>query len=352
MDKTLSEVGRLLSASQSVVISTHVLPDGDGLGAEIALYHYLRRIGKEVRIVNPDAPPERYRFLDKTGAIEVLGDGERPWKKYDLALVVDTHEPHRVGAVWAEFEKYAREILFLDHHPHDGRARESAPHKDTLRVHVAVDEKSSSIGEMLYRLFHQSHDLLDPHSASFRLSPEIALGLYVSIITDTNSFRYARTTALSHRIAADLIDYGLEPEAIYQEVYSSKTIQHLRLIGEVLARVDQTPEGRVAWVEIPLALRKKFGASGDDTQSIVNFLLVLKDPEVLALLREEDDGRIKGSLKSKGSLAVNDVASEFGGGGHEYAAGFVTEGKLEEVRKKLVSRLRERYNLNEKPRKK
>ena len=342
MDTTLGEAGRLLASSQSIVITTHVMPDGDGLGAEIALYHYLKRLGKNVRVVNPDPIPQRYQFLDKTGVIEIIDKTRTDWSKFDLAVVVDTNDPRRLGALWAIFEKHAEDILIIDHHPHIEEAH-SAPTPRALKIHTTVDVKSSSIGELLYRLFHQSHDLLDPSSSAFRLSPEIALGLYVSIITDTNSFRYSSTTALSHRIAADLIDYGLQPEEIYQNVYSTKAVDHLRLIGEVLSRVSDRPLGTdgktIAWVEIPRALRKKYGASSDDTQTIVNFLLLLKSAEILVLIREEDDGAIKVSLKSKGTITVNNIAQEFGGGGHEFAAGFNTAGRLEDVRDKLLARL-------------
>lgn len=337
MDTTLAEAGRLLAQSQTIVISTHFMPDGDGLGAEIALFHYLSRLGKKVRIVNPDGVPVRYRFLDKSGAYETF-DSAKAYGPFDLAVVVDTNDSRRLGSVWEMFEKSARDILVLDHHPHLEEAVKS------LKVHHVVDVKSSSIGEMLYRLFHQAHDLLDPQTSSFRLSPEIALGLYVSIITDTNSFRYSRTTALSHRIAADLIDFGMQPEEIYQNVYSSKSVDHLRLIGEVLSRVNETAFGSgdrtIAWVEIPRSVRQKYGASSDDTQTIVNFLLLLKSADVLLLIREEDDGRVKVSLKSKGSIRVNGIAQEFGGGGHEFAAGFTATGKLADVRDRLIERLK------------
>lgn len=342
MDTTLTEAGRLLSESQTIVICTHLMPDGDGLGAEIALFHYLKRLGKNVRILNPDPIPERYRFLEKGGTYEVLG-ANTELQPFDLAVVVDTNDPKRLGAVWPLLERKANDILIFDHHPHLDPQHEEPAELRQLKIHRVLDVKSSSIGELLYRLFHIAHDLLDPSSASFRLSPEIALGLYVSIITDTNSFRYASTTALSHRIAADLLDYGMQPEEIYQNVYSSKSVDHLRLIGEVLSKVTETPRnghGRtVAWVEIPRSVRQKYGATSDDTQSIVNFLLLLKNAEVLVLLREEDDGRIKVSLKSKGVVKVNDVAQEFGGGGHDYAAGFVVSGTIASVRDKLIARL-------------
>lgn len=344
MDKTLTEAGKLLASAQTIVISTHVMPDGDGLGAEIALYHYLARLGKKVRIVNPDEVPERYKFIDPAQVIEVATSAEiTKWNAFDLVVVVDTNDSRRLGGLWNAFEKHARDILFLDHHPHLEHREDAPIQMRQLKVSQVVDVKSSSIGEMLYRLFHTAHDLLDESSSSFRLSPEIALGLYVSIITDTNSFRYSRTTALSHRIAADLIDYGLQPEEIYQNVYSTKSVQHLRLIGEILSKVEEIPGGpngrSVAWVQIPRELRTRYGATSDDTQSIVNFLLLLKNAEILILLREEDDGRVKVSLKSRGLIKVNDVAQDFGGGGHEFASGFSSVGTMDEIRKKLIKRL-------------
>jgi phosphoesterase RecJ-like protein len=339
MDTTLAEAGKLLADAHEIVISTHAQPDGDGLGAEIALYYYLERLGKKVRIINPDETPERYRFIAKPDVIECSRTSAV--KAFDLGVIIDTNDPRRLKHVWDLFKKNAKDILILDHHPNISSHAEhiAEPYYKNLSVHSVVDEKSSSIGEMLYRLFHQSHDLLDPHAATFRLSPEIALGLYVSILTDTNSFRYTRTTALSHRIAADMIDFGLDPASVYRNVYSSKSLGHLKLIGEVLARVSQTSDGKIAWIEITKQLRNKFGANSDDTESIVNFLLLLKDAEVLALLREEDDGQIKVSLRSRGELIVNKTAEEFGGGGHEFAAGFVIKGKLETIRAKVVESL-------------
>ncbi len=342
MELSLQEAGRLLADSQSVVISTHVLPDGDGLGAEIALFHYLVRCGKAAQIMNPDPVPDRYKFVDLHDVIQVLDKSKKDGglKNIDLAIIVDTSDPRRINGLWEIYTRIAKNVLIIDHHPN------LEPHLNTspsAKLHFLVDEKSSSIGELLYRLFHQAHDMLDTTSVTFRFSPEIALGLYVSIITDTNSFRYARTTALSHRIAADLIDYGLQPEEVYQNIYSTKSANHLRLIGEVLANVQETADGQIAWVEIPLALRKKYGASSDDTQSIVNFLLLLKEAEVLVLLREEDDGKIKASLKSKGIHLVNEIAMEFGGGGHDFAAGFGAVGSMHEICKKLVARLEKEF---------
>lgn len=326
-DVTLLEAHSLLMQSQSIVLTTHFMPDGDGLGAELALYSYLKRLGKEVQIRNPDSIPQRYQFLNREKVIRTHTD--EVLDSVDLAVIVDTNDPKRIGKLWDQFLVRAKNILIFDHHPY---LHESSDDQSALKnVSIVLDVKSSSIGELLYRLFRQ--DL------SFQLTPEVALGLYVSIITDTNSFRYSRTTALSHRIAAELIDFGIEPEEIYRNIYSTKSIEHLRLIGEVLSKVQQS--GLIAWVEITKQLRDLYQATSDDTQSIVNFLLLIQTAEVLVLLREEDNYRIKVSLKSKGKIPVRAVAQEFGGGGHEYASGFTTTLGFGPLREQLIQRLLE-----------
>jgi phosphoesterase RecJ-like protein len=335
MRLTFEQARALLNSASTIAISTHLMPDGDGLGAEIALSHYLENLDKAVIIINPDACPQRYKFLDLKNKMRVWNAAQPSSEQQlpqalDVAVIVDTHEASRIGPVFGYFKQVAKKILVLDHHP-----VLNWPALDLSQVDYVVDEQSSSIGELLYRLF-----MSDSNSAA-HLTKEVALGLYVSIMTDTNSFRYSRTTALSHRIAADLIEFGIQPEEIYQAIYSTKSIEHLKLIGEVLAGVQEvnTDHGSYAWVEITRPLRQKFSATSDDTQTIVNFLLMIKSAAVLGLLREEDDGRIKVSLKSKGVCPVSGIAKEFGGGGHEFASGFTSTLSLEDIRKKLSTRI-------------
>src|SRR5690606_18101938 len=138
---------------------------------------------------------------------------------------------------------------------------------------------SSSIGEMLHHVFEELK--------LAGINRDIALGLYVSVMTDTNSFRYARTTPSAHRIAAMMIEQGVNPEEVYQAIYSSKELSHLRLLGQLLQDTKITAHGKIAWLEMGLDLRKKHLASADDTQSFLNLLLLLKDAEVVCLFREE-----------------------------------------------------------------
>lgn len=309
-----------LQDAKRVLLSTHMLPDGDGLGAQTALFHYLKRAKKACRVYNPDPLPRRYRFLDPKGQI-LLGPKEvELWDTCDLWVIVDTNDPRRLGKIWGEMSLRARKIVFLDHH-----AEIQSLNQITYPPHAMLvsDTQSSSIGELLYHLF-------DELKLS-RINSDVATALYVSVMTDTNSFRYARTTPLAHRIAAEMIELGVNPEEIYQAIYSSKEISHLQLLGNLLQNVRCTKDGKIAWFEMGLDLRRNHFASADDTQSFLNLLLLLKNAEVVCLFREEDDNQVRVSMKSKGKVVINRVAMELGGGGHDYAAGLALAAPLQKT---------------------
>lgn len=317
-----------LEQAKRVLISTHTLPDGDGLGAESALFHYLKRAHKACRVYNPDLLPKRYRFLDPKGTI-LLGPGEvELWDTCDLWVIVDTNDPRRLGKLWGELSLRAKKIVFLDHHPTIQGAMEINYPPHALLV---SDKESSSIGELLYHLF----DELKLN----KINKDVALGLYVSVMTDTNSFRYSRTTPLAHQIAAEMIQLEVNPEEIYQAIYSSKEVSHLQLLGNMLQNVRVSSGGKVAWLEMGLELRKRHQASADDTQSFLNLLLLLKDAEVVCLFREEDDNQIRVSIKSKGRIVINRVAMELGGGGHDYAAGLALSAPMDKTVDAVVKRI-------------
>jgi phosphoesterase RecJ-like protein len=319
----------LIGDAKRILISTHVQPDGDGLGTEVALYHYLKRARKSVRVYNPDLLPKRYKFLDPKGEI-LLGPGEvELWDHCDLWIIVDTNDPRRLGKLWNELPLRAKKIVFLDHHP-DIMPQEQIAYPN--HAMVVSDTHSSSIGELLYQLFNELN--------LTKINEDMALGLYVSVMTDTNSFRYARTTPESHQIAAEMISLGVNPEEVYQNIFSSKELSHIQLLGILLQNTKVSKSGKLAWMEMRLDLRKKFKATADDTMSFLNILLVLKDAEVVCLFREEDDGEMtRVSIKSKGQVVINKIAMDLGGGGHEYAAGLALGQPFQQVVEKVTSRL-------------
>lgn len=317
-----------LDQSKRVLISTHMLPDGDGLGAELALFHYLKRGRKACRVYNPDLLPKRYRFLDPKAQI-LLGPGEvELWDTCDLWIIVDTNDPRRLGKLWGELSLRAKKIVFLDHHPPILGAEDLTypPH-----AMVVSDNDSSSIAELLHHLF------TDLQLA--KINKDMALGLYVSVMTDTNSFRYARTTPFAHTIAAEMLELGVNPEEVYQNIYSSKELSHLQLLGHMLQNVKVSAGGKLAWLEMDLELRKKHRASADDTLSFLNLLLLLKDAEIVCLFRQEDDQQVRVSIKSKGKVVINRVAMEFGGGGHEFSAGVAVSSPLDKTVQAITERL-------------
>jgi phosphoesterase RecJ-like protein len=303
----------ILKQSKRIVVSTHRLPDGDGLGTEAALYHYLRRSKKTCRIYNPDPVPRRYQFLDPKNLFLNGQDSSKIWDSFDLWIIVDTNDPRRLGKVWDELKDRAKKIVFLDHHPDTltGKGQNKIIYPDHARV--VSDTQSSSIGELLFHLFEKLK--------MCKIDSTVAEGLYVSVMTDTNSFRYARTTPEAHRIAGDMIELGVNPEEVYQNIYSSKEVSHLQFLGTLLQNVQTASNGRIAWIAMDLKTRTQYGASSDDTQSFLNLLLLLRTAEIVCLFREEENGAIRISIKSKGKLIVNHIAMEFGGGGHQYAAG-------------------------------
>ncbi len=325
------ELQNAIRSAARIVVSTHVQPDGDGLGAEVAFFHYLKSAGKQVRIHNPDPLPERYRFLDPNGLFLKNPSADEAWAEFDLWVIVDTNDPRRLGATWNVLSPRAKKILFLDHHPDIIVANKEVLH---LPPHATIvsDVRSSSIGELLYQLFIEL-DLA-------KVNSDMAVGLYVSVMTDTNSFRYARTTPESHRIAAHMIELGVNPEEIYQQIFSTKVLSHIQLLGILLQNTQVSKSGKLAWMEMPLELRKRFNATADDTLSFLNLLLVLRNADIVCIFREEDDGKtIRASIKSKGKIVINQVAMDLGGGGHEYAAGVAIKAPFKDVVETVTSRL-------------
>ncbi len=322
-----------IARANRIVVSTHVQPDGDGLGAETALYHYLKCSGKEVRVHNPDPIPARYRFLDPNSDFLKAPAPSETWDEFDLWVIVDTNDPRRLGKTWDALKDRAKKIVFLDHHPDLLSAKEITPYPP--HAMLVSDDESSSIGELLYELFI---DL-----SLTEINRDMAIGLYVSVMTDTNSFRYSRTTPTCHQIAAHMIELGVSPDEIYQQIYSTKELSHIQLLGTLLQNTRVSANGKLAWMEMRLELRRQFQASADDTMSFLNMLLVLRNAEVVCMFREEDDGvSTRVSIKSKGKVVVNEIAMALGGGGHKFEAGVALKNGFDHAVREITSRLDER----------
>lgn len=301
-------------------MSTHLNADGDGAGSEVALAAWLRDRGAKAWIVNPTPFPDRFGFLMPVSgwALEAGSPEAREACAYaDLAVVLDTGEVPRLGRVKPMIETLP--TVVIDHHPPGDRSIEGTK---------LIDPRASATGELVYDLIA---------AAGAHWTPVTDVAIYVAIMTDTGSFRFSNATADCHRIVAELVERGVDPEQVHRRVYGVLEPRGLRLLQASLGELELDERGSVAWMTVPLEAYRSLGATPDDLEGLVDYPRSLKGIEVGILFRALEDGATKVSLRSNGSVDVNDVARRFGGGGHVKAAGALVARPLEEVRSEVVA---------------
>lgn len=325
----LAAIRESLLAAQRVVISTHIRPDGDALGSEIAVGRWLRSMGKAVYCLNADPEPKPLRWLmDEqpkklvrtydTGALshaELIAGA-------DALLVVDTGNEHRLGTTGGPFRAAAEAgtpTLLIDHHPDP----------DAWFTERCVRTDASAAGEIVY-------DLIAGHDPD-GIDRAIATALYVAIMTDTGSFRFGATSPRTHAIISDLLARGdFSPEPIHVAVYDGKSPESLRLLGLALGTISTHYGGRLASMTISQDTLQASGADFQDTEGLISYALSLEGVVSAVIFLETLSG-IKVSFRSKGDCPINGWASRFGGGGHANASGAYVRGKtLEQVRRDVL----------------
>lgn len=313
----------LLAAPASVVLTTHLNPDGDGLGSELALAEALRALGIVVRIINHDAVPAPYRFLDADGGVLERYEPER----HDAVIadarwivIVDTNQLSRLGRMEGAVTTSRASKAIIDHHPDPG----------AFAAVTIVDTDASSTGEMVFALLDEAGHL-----------PLLAGGanaLYAAIMTDTGSFRYPKTDAGVHRTVARLLEMGADPVSTYQQVYEAGPANRLQLLGEVLAGLRVAHEGRLCAFTVTRDMFQRTGTAEIDTDAFVPMTLTIGGVQIGLMFTELDDS-IKINFRSRGSVPVNRLAQEFGGNGHQNAAGARVRGvELDPLRRDVITR--------------
>lgn len=298
-----AEAGRLLWAAEDIVLTTHKNPDGDALGSQFALYQALRSAGKQVRIINCDAPPENMMLLSERIQYETYDAGahEAILNGADLIVALDFNDVRRIGRMEAPVRASGASKLVIDHH------LEPIPFADQ---YCSVPEASST-AEIIF-------DVLNAKGCM--MTEAIATGVYVGIVTDTGSFRFDRTTARLHRIVAQLLEAGVDPVTTHRLIYDNYPVNRMRLLGRILSGIQQYCEGRVSLLIVTAEMFADTGTGVEDVENVVNNGLAIRGVEATALITEME-GEIKISFRSRACVGVDDVAREFGGGGHRYAAG-------------------------------
>ena len=315
-----------IDKATTIVITTHIFPDADGIGSQIALCMALQSLGKKAICVNEKPLFDRYKYLDPKDVVISHDDYlKNPFEEIDLLIVADTNSLPRIGQNTQELVLKSKELLFIDHHP--------CP-RELASIHC-IDTTMAATGELVANLIS---------SIDVEFNHEIALALYTAILIDTSSFRYPTVSADTHRVVARLMDTGVKPPRAFNQINGTKKIGYMRLIGEVLSSAQTNESEEVAWICLNEEMIKKHQSDAEDTHGFINHLLILDNIKVACMFRQNGK-TVKLSMRSADTTVdVGIMAQALGGGGHNHSAATVVEGKLEDVVKSSIEKIQTMIN--------
>lgn len=318
---------KAIEKGREILLTTHARCDGDAIGSVLSMSRFLRANGKTVEMAVDDAVSAQYVFLPGTKDVKV--GRQAVTGRHDLVIALDSANLERLEGIAAALRRDVP-LINVDHHGSNSR----------FGSINWVDPGSASVGEMVYDIIC---------AAGGEIDHDIALGLYVSIMTDTGRFSFSNTTPRSHRLAAALIEYGLKPAEIARRVYADKTLGEMRLNVECLATMKFSPDGRVAWAKLTREMYRRTGSTPRDSQEYVEAVKSIHGVDMAILLREtEKPGIVKVSFRATDPLNAAEAAALFGGGGHTRSSGATLEGDADGVESRVVQAVmqyvRERLN--------
>ena len=313
----------IVRGHQRFVLTTHIRPDGDALGSELAMAAILEALGKDVRTCNAFDVPPNLRFLDPRGKLKQLGKDISAEQLADreVLMILDTSAWAQLGAMGEVIKQTKAVKVVIDHHVS----------QDDLGAELFKDPKAEAAG----RLVVEAADQL-----GVALSPETAQAAFIALATDTGWFRFSSTTAETLRLAARLVEAGAAPDRLFKEIYETDSLGRLQLIGHALARTQVELAGRLIYTWLTLEDFKASGALPSDSEDIINMTLSVGGTEMAVILVEQPTGGFKVSLRSRCEVDCSAIAEQFGGGGHKKASGAFIDEPLESARRKVLDAVR------------
>jgi len=312
--KVPDKLVRAILEARSFLIVIHINPDGDALGSALALSRVLKKMGREVTLINNDPIPLMYRYLPGWEAFSRTVPETEP----DVLILLDCGEVERTG-----FKKLPGKLkLVVDHH---------LTKQNFGDIKWGLSDASST-GEMVFNLIRALDAPLDK---------DTALCLYTAIVTDTGGFRYSSTSPSSFRAAAELLEAGVDPWHVTKKLYESISSERMALMGKALNSMKRN--GEVAVISVTDSMYKETGTSAEDTESFANLARSIKGVEVAVFIRQIGPDSFKISMRSKGRVNVAAIAEAMGGGGHHNAAGGLMKGRLDEVEKRVTTMVQDAF---------
>lgn len=314
----LTKIAGVIKKGDNFLLTSHINPDGDSVGSQLALKKFLENIGKKVTVLSQHAVPDVYKFLYGSEKIRnEVSDSE----SFDIAVVLDASDQNRLGDTVNSVLKRVPFIINIDHHVSNNKFGE-------LRY---LNQNASATAVIVYDLIVLLKGEIDR---------DIAECLYTGILTDTGSFHYLNTDPKSHRVAADIIKYGISPNKIYEEIYEIFDITTIKLLGLALSSIEINKTGKIAWMKIKLDDYNLSSLTNGETEGFINYVQMIKGVKVSLFFKEFMDDKnqlvTKVSFRSKEGVDVNKIACVFGGGGHFHAAGCIISGGVDITVKQVV----------------
>lgn len=312
MPSVPADVLALIEGAERILLTGHVRPDGDCIGAQAGLARILTALGKDVVILNPDPPEAAFDYLSAEVAYGAYQGGAVP--EHDLLILLDISELERCGDLTAPLRAAPAKKLVIDHHVHHG---------DEWWDAAFVDRSASATGVLVFRL---------AQALGVELDAVAARGLFTSLVTDTGWFKYSNTDAETLRIAGALVEQGVEPSELFSAIFQRHPAELPHALGGLLRRLEYYADQRLAVLTTATPDDQLNGGS----DMLLDILRAVDTVEVVLFLRHTKDGKFKLSARSKRDFDVNALARRFGGGGHIKASGATLDGPFEAAHSALV----------------
>lgn len=312
-----------LRRHQTVLLVTHVRPDADGLGSQLALADALTAMGKTPRVVIPSRLPPRYQFLDpdRTAVQQFRPPGDE-FRAVDAVVVMDTGTWNQLDEFGPFLRSLAVPKAVVDHHRT----------QDDLGAQRFVDVTAEATGRLTYEIVR---------ALGVPVSKRAAHLMFMALALDTGWFRHPNTTAATFALAAELVALGADPTPLYEQLYECAPVARLRLAGLALSRLQTRAGGLIAYTEVYLADYVETGAVPGDTEDLINYPRSVDGVEVALLFIEQAEGGTKVSFRARSRVDVSKLAERFGGGGHKLASGARVDGPLPVVREQVIAAVEE-----------
>ncbi len=312
-DSNWNELKERLKFARRIMITTHIHPDGDAIGSELAMYYYLQYLEKDVEILNISSTPDIYKFLDKENVINIYSDDDF-LKESDLIIALDVSKYERIEKIAKDAKKNNIKLITIDHHP---------KHTENLFIQEIIDTSASSAGYLVYQFIKK----FNPEF----IDKKIGLFLYCAVATDTGYFHYNNANPESYQMACDLVNVGVKPTEVYEKLYEQNSINQMKMLGHVLQNLHTKYDNKLIWTVITQELLKKYNLSIEESENFSDIIRSIKNVKVCVIFKETKNGIISVNLRSKDNVKVNGIAHRFGGGGHPYASGIKLAKPIEKV---------------------